>query len=44
MALPVVFAERPDGPVTSVGVHTPDGLPEGSEVYTMDRITGLLPG
>ena len=32
-----------DGPVTFVGIERPDGLPEGSEVFTLDRINALVP-
>jgi hypothetical protein len=34
----------PDEPVTFIGVHAPDGLPDGSEVYTLDRLSELIPG
>jgi hypothetical protein len=34
----------PDEPVTFVGVEAPDGLPEGSEIYTLDRLSELIPG
>jgi hypothetical protein len=27
-----------DGPVTFVGVHAPENLPDGSEVITLDRL------
>ncbi|MBM7774441.1 hypothetical protein JOD54_004645 [Actinokineospora baliensis] len=30
-------------PVTFVGVHRPDGLPEGSTVITLDRLSELIP-
>ncbi|WP_426514776.1 hypothetical protein ACPPVO_38490 [Dactylosporangium sp. McL0621] len=33
----------PDGPVTYIGLEAPDNLPEGSEVYTLDRLTELIP-
>jgi hypothetical protein len=33
----------PDEPVTFIGVHAPDGLPAGSDVYTLDRLGELLP-
>ncbi len=33
----------PDEPVTFVGIEAPDGLPDGSEVYTVDRLAELLP-
>jgi hypothetical protein len=35
---------RPDEPVTFIGVEAPDGLPEGSQVYTLDRLGELIPG
>lgn len=34
---------RLDGPVTFVGLERPDGLPEGSQVYTLDRLNALVP-
>lgn len=34
----------PDGPVTWIGIEAPDGLPEGSETYTLDRLGELIPG
>lgn len=38
---------RPDlelhGPVTYVGVDRPEGLPAGSDVYTIDRLANLVP-
>ncbi|MFB9903579.1 hypothetical protein [Allokutzneria oryzae] len=34
---------RYDGPVTFVGIDRPDGLPEGSEVITLDRLNALIP-
>ena len=34
---------RFDGPVTYVGLERPDGLPEGSEVLTLDRLNALVP-
>lgn len=34
---------RLDGPVTFVGLERPDGLPEGSEVFTLDRLNALVP-
>ncbi|MFL6122247.1 MAG: hypothetical protein ACJ73U_21840, partial [Actinophytocola sp.] len=34
----------PDEPVTFVGIHAPEGLPPGSDVYTLDRIGELIPG
>ena len=33
----------PAEPVTFIGVHAPDGLPAGSDVYTLDRLGELLP-
>jgi hypothetical protein len=30
-------------PVTYVGIERPEGLPDGSEVYTLDRLTELIP-
>lgn len=33
----------PDTPVTFVGLEAPEHLPEGSESYTLDRLTQLLP-
>lgn len=33
----------PAGPVTFVGIEAPDGLPDGSEVYTLDRLSELMP-
>ncbi|WP_086823728.1 TerD family protein [Allokutzneria sp. NRRL B-24872] len=32
-----------DGPVTFLGVHEPEGLPAGSTVITLDRLTRLIP-
>ncbi|HEV2637896.1 MAG TPA: TerD family protein [Actinocrinis sp.] len=32
-----------DGPVTYIGIEQPQGLPEGSEVITLDRINALVP-
>ncbi len=34
----------PDEPVTFIGIEAPEGLPEGSEVYTLDRLGELIPG
>jgi hypothetical protein len=34
----------PDEPVTFIGIEAPDGLPEGSETYTLDRLGELIPG
>ncbi|MET7396701.1 hypothetical protein ABZS66_24785, partial [Dactylosporangium sp. NPDC005572] len=33
----------PEEPVTFVGIEAPEGLPEGSEVYTLDRLGELIP-
>ncbi|MEV0457250.1 hypothetical protein [Catellatospora methionotrophica] len=33
----------PDGPVTYLGITAPDGLPDGSQVYTLDRLGELIP-
>lgn len=33
----------PDEPVTYVGIDAPQDLPTGSEVYTLDRLTELIP-
>jgi hypothetical protein len=30
-------------PVTFVGLEPPEQLPEGSEVYTLDRLGDLIP-
>ncbi|HEU5332652.1 MAG TPA: TerD family protein [Actinocrinis sp.] len=32
-----------DGPVTYVGLERPDDLPDGSEVYALDRLNALVP-
>lgn len=32
-----------DGPVTYLGIERPDGLPEGSEVITLNRLAELVP-
>ena len=32
-----------DGPVTFVGLEAPDGLPEASDVYALDRLNALVP-
>ncbi|MEU4567329.1 hypothetical protein [Micromonospora sp. NPDC023956] len=34
----------PDEPVTYVGIEAPEGLPAGSETYTLDRLSELIPG
>lgn len=36
--------EPPDEPVTFVGIEAPDGLPPGSDVYSLDRLARLIPG
>jgi hypothetical protein len=36
--------QPPTGPVTFVGLEAPAGLPDGSEVYTLDRLHELIPG
>lgn len=33
----------PDEPVTFIGIEAPADLPEGSEVYTLDRLSELIP-
>ncbi|HEX3257081.1 MAG TPA: hypothetical protein VHS35_01100 [Pseudonocardia sp.] len=33
-----------DGPVTYLGIERPEGLPDGSDVITLDRLTELVPG
>ncbi|MEV4641179.1 hypothetical protein AB0J80_27940 [Actinoplanes sp. NPDC049548] len=33
----------PDEPVTFLGLEAPEGLPEGSEAYTLDRLGELIP-
>ncbi|MFB9235501.1 hypothetical protein ACFFWC_08115 [Plantactinospora siamensis] len=33
----------PDEPVTFIGIEAPDGLPEGSETYPLDRLGELIP-
>ncbi|GAB3939684.1 hypothetical protein [Micromonospora vulcania] len=33
----------PDEPVTFVGIEAPTGLPEGSDTYTLDRLSELIP-
>ncbi|MEU7775189.1 hypothetical protein AB0C44_28070 [Micromonospora taraxaci] len=33
----------PDEPVTFIGVHTPEDLPDGSEAYTLARLSELIP-
>jgi hypothetical protein len=33
----------PDEPVTFVGIEAPRGLPDGSELYTLDRLAELIP-
>ncbi|MFI7604383.1 hypothetical protein ACIBTV_04590 [Micromonospora sp. NPDC049366] len=34
----------PDEPVTFVGIAAPEDLPAGSEAYTLDRLSELIPG
>ncbi|RLK53596.1 TerD family protein [Actinokineospora cianjurensis] len=34
---------RVDSPVTFIGLHRPDGLPEGSTFITLDRLSELVP-
>jgi len=34
----------PDRPVTFIGIEAPQGLPDGSEAYTIDRLSELIPG
>jgi hypothetical protein len=34
----------PDEPVTYIGIAAPEGLPEGSETLTLDRLHELIPG
>jgi hypothetical protein len=33
----------PDEPVTFIGIEAPEGLPDGSEAYTLDRLSELIP-
>ncbi|MGW4681327.1 hypothetical protein ACWEOS_22960 [Micromonospora taraxaci] len=33
----------PDEPVTFIGVHAPEDLPDGSEAYTLARLSELIP-
>ncbi|MCI4066873.1 hypothetical protein MRQ36_31655 [Micromonospora sp. R77] len=33
----------PDEPVTFIGIDAPEGLPEGSVTYTLDRLSELIP-
>ena len=33
----------PDQPVTFIGIDAPEGLPGGSEIYTLDRLSELIP-
>jgi hypothetical protein len=35
---------RPDEPVTFIGIEAPEDLPDGSEAYTLDRLSELIPG
>ncbi len=34
----------PDEPVTFIGLEAPGDLPDGSEVFTLDRLNELIPG
>ncbi|WP_327003009.1 hypothetical protein OHA72_49315 [Dactylosporangium sp. NBC_01737] len=34
----------PDEPVTFIGIEAPGDLPDGSETYTLDRLSELIPG
>jgi hypothetical protein len=29
--------------VTFIGIEAPEGLPDGSKVYTLDRLSELIP-
>jgi hypothetical protein len=33
----------PDVPITFIGIEAPEDLPDGSEAYTLDRLTELIP-
>ncbi|KXK60313.1 hypothetical protein AWW66_19535 [Micromonospora rosaria] len=33
----------PQEPVTFIGIEAPEGLPDGSETYTLDRLSELIP-
>ncbi|MBF9131245.1 hypothetical protein I0C86_20100 [Plantactinospora sp. S1510] len=33
----------PDEPITFIGIEAPEGLPDGSEAYTLDRLGELIP-
>lgn len=35
--------QLPDEPVTFIGIDAPEGLPHGSEAYTLDRLSELIP-
>jgi hypothetical protein len=35
--------QLPEEPVTFIGIEAPEGLPEGSEIYTLDRLSELIP-
>jgi hypothetical protein len=35
--------EPPSEPVTFIGIDAPDGLPPGSQTYTLDRLGELIP-
>jgi hypothetical protein len=39
----VTTPERCDGPVTYIGLHRPEGLPEGSTVITLETLSQLVP-
>lgn len=40
----VLTGDLPDEPVTYVGIERPENLPDGSEVYSLDRLSELIPG
>jgi hypothetical protein len=33
----------PDEPITFIGIEAPEDLPDGSEAYTLDRLSELIP-
>ncbi|GIF63397.1 hypothetical protein Ais01nite_14320 [Asanoa ishikariensis] len=35
--------EPPDEPVTFIGIEAPEGLPDGSETFTLHRLSELIP-
>ena len=35
--------QLPDEPVTFIGIEAPEDLPDGSEAYTLDRLSELIP-